>query len=218
MNIRELIQIVDNQEFSEAAKPKVKQDASGNWVNADTGEKVSPTDNTIAFPNKSVPSQPTEPETPSGFAKAWDATKKGASAVGQGLKKGAVATGQALKKGAAATAQGVQKYGPGIAKGAANLATGTVKAAGDIAAQAAGGVGQAVGAAPGGFIKGFKTARSGGQFKSDQSSGPYSAPSAPTNTTPQGTVAADNTELASLKTMIAKLDQRLGNLEAGKTS
>lgn len=39
MNIKELVRYIDNQELSEA-KPKVKQDAQGNWVDAASGQPV----------------------------------------------------------------------------------------------------------------------------------------------------------------------------------
>lgn len=200
LNIKYQGKPVDNKPANLLAPNKPNTDTQQGKMNISSPKAPA------AQPAAANPAAETEPEQ-SKFAKAWDATKKGAAAVGQGLKKGA-----------AATAQGVQKYGPGIAKGAANLATGTVKAAGDIAAQAAGGIGQTVGAAKGGFSHGFDVARSGGKFKAEPSQSPQSAQSAPAaGGSAQGNAGTD-TELASLKTMIAKLDRRLGNLEAGSAA
>lgn len=241
MQIRELIAAIDlNQSIEEQAKPKVKPDGKGGFVDANTGQPAAP-DNTVPFPgqsssqkaapptsnqggmnisyqnkpvdnkpanlmtpnpaaqpqqgkmnisypNQTIPTQQAAPAAsgqttgtpaapaPNKFSKAWDATKKGAAALGQGVKK----------------------YGPGLAKGAANLATGTAKFAGDLAAQTAGGVAQTVGSIPGGFAKGYRTSRGGGQFTADPVSSGGSAGSS---------------ELAGLKAMISKLDQRLSNIE-----
>jgi hypothetical protein len=181
MNIRELIQVVDNQELSEV-QASMKMDPSGQWTHSDTGE---PVDNTVPFPNQQQ-QQPKQGK----FAKAWDVAKQAASAAGKGLGKAA-----------SATAQGVKKYGPGVARGAANLATGATKAAGDIAAQATGGAAQALGAVPGGFKKGYQTARAGQQFKAD----PGSAPAAPS----QDPAAAGQSEINDLRQMISRIDAKL---------
>lgn len=182
MNIRELIQVIDNQELSEV-QASMQMDPSGQWTHRDTGE---PVDNTVPFPNQQQ--QPKQGK----FSKAWDLTKRAAGAAGRGLGTAA-----------GATAQGIKKYGPGVARGAANLATGATKAVGDIASQATGGAAQALGAIPGGFVKGFRTAKAGQQFKADSDS----APAAPAASQAQS--AAGQSEIDDLRQMINRIDAKL---------
>lgn len=60
MNIKELVQYIDNQELSEA-KPKVKQDAQGNWVDAASGQPVqAPAGQVVEPPAGTFPGKPAD--------------------------------------------------------------------------------------------------------------------------------------------------------------
>jgi hypothetical protein len=128
MNIRELISAVDRYQDLSEAKPKVKQDASGNWVNAETGDPVQPeADNTVEFPKQAGAQQTAEPaasgptgdptldQAPEGpgvmsKAKDWVKSKGG---LGKVIGKG---VGQ-LAKGVGAVAGGVAGAGRAMSKG-----------------------------------------------------------------------------------------------------
>ena len=176
---------------------------------------ATPNSNVIRYPTMNIsPSSKNATAEPGKLSKAWDITKKGASALGQATKKGASALGQAAKT-----------YGPGLARGAANLATGAVQAAGNIAAQTAGGIAQTVGAIPGGAVAGYKTARAGKQFKmrpdaadepaaaSAPSAG--SAPSAAAGSAPSAAGGSGGyDEVADLRQLVNRLDARVTALSA----
>lgn len=136
MQIKELIQLIDNRELAEA-KPKVKPDGKGGFVDANTGNSVQAGDNTIPFPNQqgqgTAPSAPTTQQSPTGDAtldqplpakapKDPNAPGLGAKAArfaGQMAKGigavagGAVGMGRAMKKGYQAGVSAVG--GPGAA-------------------------------------------------------------------------------------------------------
>lgn len=146
MNIRELISAIDRHQGLSEAKPRVKQDAQGNWVDAATGQPVQPTDNTVRFPNQAgtAPSAPTgtgdptlDQPLPARNPNAPGIGQKVGSAIGKfGKAVGAVASvpqglGRAIKKGYKSGVKGIG--GPGAEQGstgAAAPAAGAQQAAG----------------------------------------------------------------------------------------
>ena len=94
---------------------------------------------------------------------------------------------------------------PGVGATLGKFARGVGKAiqtTGDVASQTAGAITQPFGAAVGGLARGYNTARSGGKFLSKQ--GTAAPAAAPSN-------AADDTEIADLKSRLERLEQLAGS-------
>lgn len=153
MNIRELILAVDRYQDLSEAKPKVKPDGKGGFVNAETGEPAA--DNTVPFPSQGQASaadnapaqepaaaagptgdatldQPLPPKDPNapGFG------KKAAGVLGKiGKGIGAVASvpqgiGRAIKKGYQSGLQNIGGPGAAPAGGARQSRAGAAAAGG----------------------------------------------------------------------------------------
>jgi len=158
MNIRELILAVDRYQDLSEAKPKVKPDGKGGFVNAETGEPAA--DNTVPFPSQGQspaqepaaaaagptgdatldqPLPPKDPNAPSFGKKAAGVLGK----IGKGI--GAVASvpqgiGRAIKKGYQSGLQNVGGPGAAPAGGARQSRAGAAASGGS---QQGGGAGDA---------------------------------------------------------------------------